>query len=68
MVFTADDVKYDASFTKLDVNVKNRTAVAGSIGYFKLERKTCYFIASSTMVNQKVCKKKYLSRVYDVDR
>ena len=29
--FTADDVKSDVTLCKLDVNVKNRTAVSGSV-------------------------------------
>ena len=37
LVFTADDVKNDANLFKLDVNVNNRTAVAGSAGFLKLE-------------------------------
>ena len=43
--FTAGDV----SLCKLDVKVKKRTAVAESVGFFKLERKKCYFIVSSSM-------------------
>ena len=43
-VFTDDDVmqteKNDVSLCKLDVDVKNRTVVAGSIGFFKTELKT----------------------------
>ena len=31
--------KNDVSLCKLDVTVKNRTAVAGSVGFFKLELK-----------------------------
>ena len=30
-------VKNDVTLSKLDVNVKNRTAVAGSVDLFKLE-------------------------------
>ena len=37
--FTADDVKNDVSLYKVDVNAKSRTAVAGSVGFFKLEEK-----------------------------
>ena len=72
LVFTIDDVKNDVSLCKLDVNVKNRTAVLN----FSSEK--FYFIASTTskikcgrksnVVNQKVCKIKYLSWVYGVDR
>ena len=36
-VFTADYVKNDVTVCKLDVNVKNRTAVGGSVGFFKFE-------------------------------
>ena len=40
LVFTADGVmkmekKTDIILCKLDVNVKNRTAVAGSVGFFE---------------------------------
>ena len=35
--FYSDDVKKLRQFIKIDVNVKNRTAVAGSVGFFKLE-------------------------------
>ena len=35
-MFTADDLINDVSLYKLDVNVKNRTAVAGSGGFCKL--------------------------------
>ena len=37
LVFAADDLKNDVSSCKLDVNVKNRTVVNGSVGFFKLE-------------------------------
>ena len=42
LVFTADDVifddvKNDVSLCKLDIKAKNQTAVAGDIGFFKLE-------------------------------
>ena len=37
LVFIADDVKNGVSLGKLDVNVKNRTAVAGSVGFSKLK-------------------------------
>ena len=57
--FTADDVKNDVSLYKVDVNAKSRTAVAGSVGFFKLEEKLfkgkSYFIASSTL-KIKCCK------------
>ena len=33
--FTTDNVKNDVTLYKLDVNVKNRTAIAGSVGCFK---------------------------------
>ena len=42
----------DVSLCKLDVNVKSRSPVAGSVGLFKLEtlqRKSRYFIASFTL-------------------
>ena len=38
LVFTAHDVK-KCSLCKLDINVKKRTVVAGSVGFFKLEQK-----------------------------
>ena len=38
LVFTADYVKNGVSICKLDVDVKNRPAVAGSVGFFKLEQ------------------------------
>ena len=31
--------EHDVTLCKLDVNVKNGTAVAGSVGFFKLEEK-----------------------------
>ena len=37
LVFTADDVKFDVTLCKLDVSVKDGTAVAARIGFFKLE-------------------------------
>ena len=54
LVFTAVTSKKDVTLCKLDVNVKNRPAVAGSIDFFKLKKqpfkgKKCYFIASSTL-------------------
>ena len=39
LVFTAVSSKYDVTLCKLDVNVKNRTAVAGSVDLFKHEQK-----------------------------
>ena len=39
LAFTVDDVKNGVSLCKIDVYVKNRTAVADSVGYFKLELK-----------------------------
>ena len=35
-VFTAVTSENDATLCKLDVNVKNQTAVAGSVDFFKL--------------------------------
>ena len=53
LVFTAVTSKNDVTLCKLEVNVKNRTAVTGSIDFIKLEkklfRKKCYFIASSSL-------------------
>ena len=40
LVFTVDDVKKDVSLCKLDVTVMNLTAVAGSVGFFKLKLKS----------------------------
>ena len=37
LVFTAVTSKNDITLCKLDVNVKNRTAVAGSVNFFQLE-------------------------------
>ena len=37
LVFTAVTSKNDVSLCKLDVNVKNRTAVACSVDFVKLE-------------------------------
>ena len=53
LVFTAVTSKNDATLCKLDVIVKNRTAIAGSGDFSKLKlkplkRKKCYFTASST--------------------
>ena len=31
--------EYDVNLCKLDANVNNRTAIAGSVGFFKLEKK-----------------------------
>ena len=39
LVFTAIKSKNDFTLCKLDVNVKNRTAVVGSVSLFKLESK-----------------------------
>ena len=42
LLYTAGNVtktENEASLCKLDVIVKNRTAVAGSVGFFKLEQK-----------------------------
>ena len=36
LVFTAVTSENDVTLCKLDVNVKNRTAVAGSVDFFKL--------------------------------
>ena len=36
LVFTADDIKNAISLCKLDVNIKNRMAVVGSVSFFKL--------------------------------
>ena len=36
--FTAVTSEIDVTLCKLDVNVKNRTAVAGSVDFFKLNR------------------------------
>ena len=50
LVFTAVTSKNDVTLCKLDVNVKNRTAVDDSVNLFKLEkRKMCYFTLSSTL-------------------
>ena len=37
LVFTAVTSKNDITLCKLDVNVKNRTAVAGSVDFIKLK-------------------------------
>ena len=37
LVFTAVSSKNDITLCKLDVNVKNRTAVAGSVDFIKLK-------------------------------
>ena len=37
LVFTAVTSKNDVTLCKLDVNIKNRTAFAGSVSLFKLE-------------------------------
>ena len=39
MVFIAVKSKNDVTLCKLDVNIKNRTAVAGSINFIKLDWK-----------------------------
>ena len=39
LVFTAVPSKNDVTLCKLDVNAKNRTAVADSVFFFKLEYK-----------------------------
>ena len=53
LVFTAVTSKNDVTLCKLDVNVKNRTAVAGGVDLFKFEwnslKEKCYFLASSTL-------------------
>ena len=38
MGFTAVTSKNDVTLFKLDVKVKNRTAVAGSVGFFNFSR------------------------------
>ena len=60
---------------KLDVSVKNRTAVASSVEFFKLEQKLFkgknYLLASSTLkikCGKSKGKKKYLSWVYGAGR
>ena len=69
--------KNDVSLCKLDVNVKNQTALAGGVGFFKLELKlskgksvTLLQVLrwKSNVMNQKVCKKKYLPWMYGVVR
>ena len=72
LVFTVVTSKNDVTLCKLNVNVKNQTAVAGSVDFLDLSRNSskenvllyCKFYFE----NQKVCKKKYLSWVYGVDR
>ena len=53
LIFTTVTSKNDVTLCKLDVNVKNRTAVAGSVDFIKLDQKLfnekCYFIASSSL-------------------
>ena len=75
--FKAVTSENDVTLCKLDVNAKNRTAVAGSVDFIKLEQKlfngksvTLYQVLlwKSNVVNQTVCKKIYLSWVYGVDR
>ena len=39
LVLTAITSKNDVSLCKLDVNVKNQTAVTGSVDFIKLEQK-----------------------------
>ena len=39
LVFTAVTSENDITLCKLDVNVKNRTAVAGSVDFIKYEQK-----------------------------
>ena len=39
LVFAAITSKSDITLCKLDVNVKNRTVVTGSVDFFKLEQK-----------------------------
>ena len=71
LVFKAVTSKNDVTLCKLSVNVKNRPAVAGSVDFIKLEYKLFNGKSSSlkiNVVNQKVCKKKYLSWVLGVDR
>ena len=45
--------KNDVTLCKLDVNIKNRTAIAGSVDLFKFEKKLFngkIFIASSSKI------------------
>ena len=53
LIFTAITSKNDVTLCKLDVNIKNRTSVAGSVDFFKLSRNSStekfYFIASSSL-------------------
>ena len=39
LIFAAVTSKNDVTLCKLDANVRNRTAVAGSVDLFKLEQK-----------------------------
>ena len=75
--FYSRHVKNDVTLCILDVNVKNRTAVCGSVDFFKLEWKLfkgkCVTLQQvlhwkTNVVNQKVCKKKYLSWMYGAVR
>ena len=69
LVLTADDItktKNDVSVCKLDVDVKNQSAVVRNISCRNsLKEKVFVIIASSALKikygNQKVCKMKYLS-------
>ena len=70
LVFTAITSKHDISLCKLDVSVKNRTAVAGNDHFLKGKSVTLRqaLLVKSNVGDQKVCKRKYLSWVYGMDR
>ena len=63
--------KNDVTLCKLDVDVKNRKAIAGSVGFLNLSRNSLMEKSATLKIKcgkLKVCKKKYLSWVYGVDR
>ena len=51
LVCTAVTSKNDITLCKLDVNIKNQTAVVGSVNFLSRNSLTekCYFIASSSL-------------------
>ena len=50
LVFTAVTSKNDVTLCKLDVNVKNRRVVAGSVYFFKVDYK---FFKGKVLLNSK---------------
>ena len=76
LIFKAEIVKNGVSLCKLDVNIKNRTAVAGSVGFFNLNRNSLKekvllyikFCCENQSGKSKGMQEKVLSWIYGVGR